>query len=210
MYRKPDGSYGASFGHFINNFIPSMMGASGDPGHVSMPQKDMFFSHHINQSDPCALCPTSLWASAIIDHKTVSGDIFKKLQKIGVVSQQGIVDTTKIDAKFTHHLAKIPAYQQKQVIDLLFWWEEECGRFRKLQGEEAELTALIRDYANDRDVYSRMLNRVRNKKKTVPSQRNEAVERDEDEEMVRFRSGMISRTTTSHTFEGDPPPYSAR
>ncbi|USW58706.1 hypothetical protein Slin15195_G120250 [Septoria linicola] len=155
----------------------------------------MFFSHHINSPNPYALCPTSLWSSAIIDHKTVSANTLPRLTE-----------------KFIHNLAIIPAKQQKQVIDLLFWWEEECSRLRKLNDEEAELTGLVMDStmpSEQRDMYRQLLLRVRNKKAATPSEREEKLERNEDEMMLRFRAGNMA-TNTSTEDCGEPPAYTQR
>lgn len=114
--------------------------------------------------------------------------VFKKLQKINVLGHDGTVHTENIGPNLTHHLAKVPAYRQKQMIDLLFWWEEDCQRLRKLYDEKVELMGLVQQGGNE--MYGQMLERVAKKMKTRPSERDEKTERNEDGVMLRFISGM--------------------
>ncbi|EME45432.1 hypothetical protein DOTSEDRAFT_52711 [Dothistroma septosporum NZE10] len=211
MYRKPNGDLGFNIWTFANNAVPSMMKDSSlDPGHISLPQKDLVFLHQTirppgDAHSPYAFDDQTFYASQIIWHKTVSKDVYKKLKKTGVLDSEGVVHTQNIGGNLTHDLAKIPAYRQKQLIDLLFWWEEECQRFRKLFEERAELERLVREGGGEG--YGEMLERVVRKIKTRPSERDERVERDEDELMVRFVAG---RQAEGREERGDeaPPAYS--
>lgn len=54
------------------------------------------------------------------------------------------MNTMNIGRKFMHQLAVLDQRRQKQLINLLFWWEEECHRLRKLNDEEAHLSATIK------------------------------------------------------------------
>lgn len=51
----------------------------------------------------------------------------------------------KIGPKFIHQVAVLDQRRQKQLVNLLFWWEEECQRLRKLRGEESDLCASIKE-----------------------------------------------------------------
>ena len=163
MYRKPDGTMGVSFTRFINKAFPSMMfDSTKDPGEISMLQKDMFYSHQSSLSSPYGLSPRSIHASGIVDTESISSKVYKKLQQCNVVSKtDGTVHTDKIDKNFTHHLAIISAVLQKQIVVLLFWWEEECMRLRKLYGEQDELKALTAGASRQSfEMYHRLLERV--------------------------------------------------
>ena len=54
------------------------------------------------------------------------------------------VDTRKITSKFIHQLAFISQTSQKNLINVVFFWEEEVQRLKKLDAEESELSDLIR------------------------------------------------------------------
>ena len=192
MYHKANGTKGFSFSRFINNATPSMMFDSAkDPGHISMLQKDMFYSHQLQLSYPYGLSPTSLQASGILDTEGISSKTYKKLQQSGVVFEtDGTVDTNKIDKNFTHNLAAISVVRQKQIVDLLFWWEEECMRLRKLYGEREELEDLVTGASGQSlEMYRQLLERVKGKIAAKPTERIEELEKDQDECIVRYRAG---------------------
>lgn len=67
--------------------------------------------------------------------------------------------------------------RQKQVIDLVFWWDEEGRRLGKLMGEKEELIGL-RDgvEGQERERMQMLLDRVQKKIGTRPSQRDEVLE----------------------------------
>lgn len=75
----------------------------------------------------------------------------------------------------------IPMSRQKQVVDLVFWWDEEGRRLGKLLGEKEELVVL-RDGAEgqERERVQLLLDRVVGKINTRPSQRDEVLEGDGD------------------------------
>ena len=54
------------------------------------------------------------------------------------------IDTSKISSKFIHQLAFISQTSQKNLINVIFFWEEEVQRLKKLDAEESEISDLIR------------------------------------------------------------------
>ena len=144
-------------------------------------------------TNPYGLVPTSLQASQILDTEHISSKAHKKLVKAGVLSAtDNTIDTSKIDANFTHELSFVPAYRQKQIVDLLFWWEEECHRLRRLQAERTELQSLVDSSDGaDKALYKQLLDRVENKISAKPSQRIEAMEKDEDALIQGWRNGTL-------------------
>lgn len=212
MYRRQDGSKGFSYMRMLNNTLPVMRFDSAiDPGYISLPQRDLVYANQMVQRNPYGLSEFALQASAILDNDSAARKTYQKLQKTGVITQDGTIDTTRIDGNFTHQLATIPATRQKQIIDLLFWWKEESQRLRKLNGEREELEGLVAGAgdAQQRDMYARLLERVRGKLGAKPSERVESVERDEDEMMVSFRRGTLGRQTQQNGAAESLPGYSA-
>ncbi|KAH0551249.1 hypothetical protein GP486_007453, partial [Trichoglossum hirsutum] len=56
-----------------------------------------------------------------------------------MVSKTGAIDTTKITRRFAHQVAIISLPKLRDLVDLLFFWEEEVVRLRFLKDEEAEI-----------------------------------------------------------------------
>lgn len=194
----------------LNPFNPKATPA--DPGHLSLTQQDLFFSYQQSSTNgPYGLDNESIWASGLVDHKTVSKNVLHSLQKAGVVVKDNgnVIDTGKIGPRFTHQLAEIPARQQKQIVDLLFWWEEECQRLRKLVDEKAEIEGILKNEVEGerKAMMKALLERVEKKLRAKPSERDDKLERDEDELMVRFREGMGASTGGAGSGEA-PPQYS--
>ncbi|KAK4506387.1 hypothetical protein PRZ48_000117 [Zasmidium cellare] len=195
-------SHQTTHSFLLNPFNPTA--SPSDPGPLSPSQKDTFYTYQLSlPTGPYGFDKESLWASTIIQHKHLSSNVFHTLQHIGVLDKErgNVVDTSKIGPKFTHQLAEIPARQQKRVVDLLFWWEEECQRLRKLHDEQTELEGLLRTEQGEerRIVLGKLLERVKGKVRARPSERVERVERDEDELVLGLR-GVGG--------EGDLPAYS--
>jgi len=194
MQRSVDGQYSFSWGRLMDNSFPVMgAGIFGVPPYLTPIQKDMFYHYQALQPVPFAMDERCLEAAQIVARVSHSKKAFKGLQKAGIISPQGILDTTRIDKKFTHHLASLPQQRQRQTVDLLFWWEEETNRLRKLLSERLELESMIAEASAEAlPTYRLLRERVNGKIKAQPSQRNQVIEDDEDELMVRARAGSMA------------------
>ena len=191
MYRKSDGSKGFSFSRLITNAVPNFASESaGAWVEVSPERRDMLYMHQINTPKPEALDENSFFVVGVCDRERQSQRIHSALLKNGVLTTpEGLVDTYKIGPKFIHQLAFIAQASQKNLINVLFWWEEETQRFRKLVEEEKELDTMISELETrpeeiaDRETLDQLKfarERVRMKKRQRPSQRNPAIEADTD------------------------------
>jgi uncharacterized protein YdcH (DUF465 family) len=191
MYRKSNGSKGFSFSRLITNAIPNF--ASDGAGvwvEVTPERRDMLYMHQINTPRPEALDGNSFFVVGVCDRERQSQRIHSALLKNGVLTTpEGLVDTYKIGPKFIHQLAFIAQASQRNLINVLFWWEEETQRFRKLVEEEKELDTMISELETrpeetaDRETLDQLKfarERVRMKKRQRPSQRNPAIEADTD------------------------------
>jgi hypothetical protein len=152
----------------------------------------MLYDYQRYKTVPYLLDTGSIEAALIVSKTSASKDVYKGLVKAGVVSPQGVIDTTRIDRHFLNHLAILRASQQRQVIVTLFWWEEETLRLRKLLDERRELEILTAEAsAEAMPEYRKLLQRVNGKILARPSERERIVEEDADDLMVRFMSGML-------------------
>jgi hypothetical protein len=187
---------GFSFGRFVTNAIPNFAtDGAGVWTEVSPQRRDMLYMHQINTAKPEALDENSFYVVGVCDRERQSQWIHSALLKNGVLTTpDGRVDTYKIGPKFIHQLAFIPQAAQRNLINVLFWWEEETQRLRKLGEEEMELTSMISEAearpneTEDRETLDQLKfarERVRMKKRQRPSQRNSAIETDTDETVAK-------------------------
>jgi uncharacterized protein YdcH (DUF465 family) len=213
MYRKRDGSVGFSFGRLITNAIPNF--ASDSAGvwvEVTPHCRDMLYMHQINTPQPEVLDENAFFVVGVCDRKRQSQRIHSALLKNGVLTTpEGLVNTYKIGPKFIHQLAFIAQASQRNLINVLFWWEEETQRFRKLVEEEKELDTMISELearpeeTADREALDRLKfarERVRMKKRQRPSQRNPAIEADTDATVAT----AFNIRRTSDARPGEMPP----
>jgi hypothetical protein len=85
------------------------------------------------------------------------------------------VNTTGIGKGFASQLAVISVHAQRKLVGMLFFWEEECTRWKLLDEQEREiLRAIEQEGAGNRDL-DVALEAVEMKKKLLPSKRGEAV-----------------------------------
>ncbi len=205
MYRKRNGSLGFSFTRFANAAVPNFF---ADPtpsryGDLTSYRRDMCYMHQIASQDPYALDERSFYVGGIVDSESVSKRVHAKLKKVEVLRDDGSVDTYKVGPRFPHQLALLNMNRQRDLVGMLFWWEEECMRLRKLEAEENELDELIseaelkvtegeEDSAERQEVKGTLdqlkfaRERVRMKRRQRPSQRDPDVEADKDDILGAF------------------------
>lgn len=147
MYRKRNGSFGFSFTNFLDNAVPSLVLDTHRFDYVPSLGRDMLYAHSLaskHANAPCALDERSLFVGGICESESISVRVFHKLAKAGVIDNNDCVDTRRIEGKkFAHQIAILSVARQRQLINLLFWWEEECVRLRKLISEESDLSKNI-------------------------------------------------------------------
>lgn len=110
-----------------------------DPCHV----------HQIASSNPFAFDERTFYVAGITDNEGMSKKVFKALRKHEILREDDTVDTHRIGPKFAHQLAVINTVRQREHVNMLFWWEEECHRLNKLVGEEEELNKMIEESEMD-------------------------------------------------------------
>jgi hypothetical protein len=143
MFKSTDGSKHFSFSRFINNAVPNLASAPIDTD-LSTTELDALFTHQLTQTDFLTLSDQSFLHAGITTSPKTSASIHKALLKNGVLAQ-GAVNTSAIDKNFAHDLAIVTSHAQKKIVNVLFFWEEEGMRWRKLSGEKEELEVVIKE-----------------------------------------------------------------
>lgn len=210
MYRKRNGSLGFSFTKFADAAVPNFF--ADDPishaGDLHPQRHDLCYMHQIASENPFAFDERTFYVAGVTDNENMSKKVFKALRKHEILRGDNTIDTYKIGPNFAHQLACINMVRQRELVNLLFWWEEECQRLRKLLDEEEELNKLIEETEryvaeNDNDVMKKesldqlkfARERVRMKKRQRPSQRRPDVENDSDDLMAAFHGRSKSAPT---------------
>lgn len=105
-----------------------------------------------------------------------ANSIFRPLTKLGVIdASTGRPDTTKIDQSFVSKIAIISVPKQRELVDMLFWWEEELTRWRLLDEEQAEIEGALTSHdggsQNDEAELQERLRVIEAKRRILPSLR---------------------------------------
>ncbi|KIX07781.1 uncharacterized protein Z518_02435 [Rhinocladiella mackenziei CBS 650.93] len=223
MYRKRNGSLGFSFTRFANAAVPNFF-ADESPtrtADLTSYRRDMCYMHQIASPNPYALDERSFYVVGVVDSESVSKRVHKTLKKHEILNpHDGTVDTYKIGPKFPHQLALLNINRQKDLVGMLFWWEEECQRLRKLDAEEKELNTLImesernltkigeqEDSHGPKETLDQLKfarERVRMKRRQRPSQRHPDIEADRDDILLAFHGRSKSVSNISTRLPGNP------
>ena len=76
----------------------------------------------------------------IVDSQTYAEKVLKACQKILIIDPEtGRPDTYKIDRNIVKSMPTITVEKQRRLVMLLFFWEEECTRWKLLEGEEEDV-----------------------------------------------------------------------
>jgi hypothetical protein len=74
-------------------------------------------------------------------HEKYSARIHKELTKAGIIDHSHPlgIDTSKITSKIVSQLSFVSVKAQRKTVGMLFFWEEECIRWRLLEQEKTEI-----------------------------------------------------------------------
>ena len=78
--------------------------------------------------------------------------VFSSCQKAHVIGATGLPDTARIDASLVSKIAVISVPKQRELVNMLFFWEEEITRLRLLDTEEEEIKAAIGSHGETEDL----------------------------------------------------------
>jgi hypothetical protein len=166
-----------SFRRLINNAIPNFANDDPDDVNLSPVQADNLVRYQLTQPDPRRLTDQSFLIAGLTDSSTNSKKVFRALEKNSVISSSADkfpVDTSAITKNFANQLACISVHAQRKLVGLLFFWEEECTRWRLLDLEEVEIRKAMGAEGADSADLNLALKAVDMKKKLLPSERGEA------------------------------------
>ena len=170
----------------INNAVPNF--ARDDPNDVDLTptQADNLLRYQLARPQPRYLSETSFFVAGIVGSESLSKKVYKALVKGKIIipepearssagaslEVQMTVNTAGVTKNFVSQLSVISVHAQRKLVGMLFFWEEECTRWKLLNAEEKEiLSALERGENPDLAV---ALEAVEMKKKLLPSQRGES------------------------------------
>jgi hypothetical protein len=156
-----------SFTRLISNAFPTLAASSSSDADTDLPitKADALFQHQISLPSPSYLSDQSFFIAGIADQLSLSNRIHKSLLKSGVIlpyteegRQSGTgdtsclpVNTVKIIKCLPNGLSYVSIYKQKVLINMLFFWQDECQRFRLLDNEEEDIRALMHQ-ESERDI----------------------------------------------------------
>lgn len=181
MYKASDGKTKFSFTNFLTNAVPNLASAPHDTN-LSPQEQDLAFIHQLGQPDPLQLSPTVFAPAGITREESVSRAIHKALLKNGVLEPDApTVHTQKITRHFANQVPGITSHAQKKLVNFLFFWEEECQRWRKLGGELEELEVVVaeeRESGGDVGSYEKRLVELRGQMRLRPGLRSQKAQAD--------------------------------
>jgi hypothetical protein len=166
-----------SFMRLVNNAFPNF--ARDDPNDVDLSptQADNLVRYQLLQSDPTRLTEESVRIAGLTTSPQISKKIYKALEKNGIISRSADrppVSTAGITRDFAHQLACISVHAQRKVVGLLFFWEEECTRWRMLDVEEEEIRKAVDSRSGNREDLDLARQAIDMKRRMLPSAREDA------------------------------------
>ena len=173
----------------INNAVPNF--AWDDPNDVDLSpvQADNLVRYQLGLAYQRYLDELSFFLAGIVDTESQSKKVHKALIKNKIIlpipesessnsANEGVqmpVNTAGVTKGFASQLAIISVHAQRKLVGMLFFWEEECMRWKLLDAEEKDILSALENEDGNRDL-AVALEAVELKKKLLPSQRGERTE----------------------------------
>ncbi|KAI9817851.1 MAG: hypothetical protein M1827_000970 [Pycnora praestabilis] len=176
MYQKSNGQKGFSFMRWINNAEPNFARDAKDDVDLSLKQQNDLFRWQLLQANPALLGEKSFFIAGIVGNESQSPQLYRNLLKNGVLNPEtGVIDTSKITKHFANQLATISVHQQRKLVGMLFFWEEEVMRWRLLDEEKGEILQAMEGVDEGHADLDVALKVVEAKKTMPPSMRDQDV-----------------------------------
>lgn len=139
--------------------------------------KDNVFQWQLGSGDFARLDEESLLRSEVATHKSLAKKILKSAHNIGLIDCiTGEPDTTKITRNMVNDMPVVGGIsKQRELVMLLFFWEEELRRWRILEAEEQELKQKLLHMTEVDESKSGLVEALRivqSRKRTLPSHRH--------------------------------------
>lgn len=157
---------------------PEFPNMRGDPNDIDLTTKqlDDLVTYQLGLPNPRYLNAGSFFVAGLTDIKSTSEKIHKALLKANITSapsSDGTNDpviTSAIGKNYRSQLSFISQYAQRKLVAMLFFWEEECNRWKMLDQEEARIISEMGQHARDNQELDLALKEVEVKRKLLPSQ----------------------------------------
>ncbi|WPG99917.1 Hypothetical protein R9X50_00273800 [Acrodontium crateriforme] len=145
---------------------------------LTIPTRDDLFDLQIRSDDFTRLTAESLRVAKIVETKQYANSVLRGCIRCGVINAEtGQPDTTKINRDMVNKIAIISVPKQRELVNMLFFWEEEMMRWRLLSREEDDLTSQLSNStlsANALVHAKENLQIVQAKKRVPPSRRDDS------------------------------------
>jgi hypothetical protein len=147
-------------------------------------QKPQLLTYQLATPYPRYLNENAFFIAGIVGAESLSKKVHKALLKNKIIlpipdssssSGQGetlTVNTGGVTKEFASQLAVISVHAQRKLVGLLFFWEEECMRWKLLDQEEREILSALEANKGNADLEC-ALEAVRMKMRLLPSKRGE-------------------------------------
>jgi hypothetical protein len=172
-----------SFNRLITNMIPNMANDAKNDVDLSPGQADQLIAYQCASKYPRYLSEKAFFIAGITGSDSLSKKVYKSLVKNKIIlpvpeesstaTETLTVNTSGVTNKFASQMAMISVHAQRKLVALLFFWEEECMRWKLLDAEEREIVDALKANEGNQDLEC-ALEAVRMKMKMLPSKRGEA------------------------------------
>lgn len=166
--------------------IPNFANDSPNDVDLSPGQADQLLAYQLASKHPRFLSENAFFIAGITGSESLSKKVHKALVKHKLIlppseasSSTGqaatetlTVNTAGVTKSFASQMAMISVHAQRKLVGLLFFWEEECMRWKLLDQEEREIVDALKSNQGNADLEC-ALEAVRMKMKMLPSKRGE-------------------------------------
>jgi hypothetical protein len=136
---------------------PANSSASLRDADIPLILQDSLYLYQLANPPPLILSPIAFHTADIVWRYKDSERIYKLLQKKGIITEKGEIRTAAISKAFAHQFAFLSSFAQRRVIGLLFWWEEEQQRLKRLFEQEMEIKQVMQGIRSNEE-HSETLN----------------------------------------------------
>ena len=201
-------SKGTRLNHALHHGLFTAMGSGPRPtDDLTPPLRDALFLYQLQvRPNPRALQAESLKVAEVCETMHYANSVFRTLQKAGVIDPEtGLIRTEKVDSALVNKIGILPVHKVRCLVNLLFWWEEECTRWDVLDAEMERLRGTIEQAggkAEEEVVKARArVQELELLKQVLPSKRM-ADGSLKEQDATQLNSGEVSGQA-----KGEPPAY---
>jgi hypothetical protein len=173
-----------SFNRLVRNAFPNFAKDDKNDVNLSPAQADQLLAYQLATPYPRYLDEKAFFIAGLVDSESLSKKVHKALIKNKIIlpipessssTGQGgslTVHTAGVTKGFASQLYMISVHSQRKLVGLLFFWEEECMRWKLLDQEEREILGALETQKGNLDLEC-ALEAARMKMRLLPSKRGE-------------------------------------